>query len=205
MIQIAAIVLAAGRSTRFLAAGGEGTKLAAPLGHKALARYAAEAALGSSARPVVAVTGYARLAVEAALAGLSLQFVHNARFASGLASSLRTGLAALSEDVGGAIVLLGDMPAVSSGLIDGLIDAFQARPGALAVAPRMNGRRGNPILLGRGLFPAVARLEGDVGARSLLDQLPAERLVEIPVDGFAVSLDVDTPEALEAARRALKS
>jgi CTP:molybdopterin cytidylyltransferase MocA len=39
----------------------------------------------------------------------------------------------------------------------------------------------------------------------LLDQLPAERLLEIPVDGFAVSLDVDTPEALEAARRALKS
>ena len=169
-----------------------------------MARYAAEAALASSARPVIAVTGHARIAVEAALARLPLQFVHHARFASGLASSLRTGLAALPEDVEGAVVLLGDMPAVSARLIDRLIEAFQGQPHALAAAPRVNGRRGNPILLARGLFSAAAGLEGDIGARPLLDSLPSDRLVEIHADGFDASLDVDTPAALEAARRALK-
>jgi molybdenum cofactor cytidylyltransferase len=205
MVKIAAIVLAAGRSTRFVEAGGrEATKLAAPLGGAPLARYAAEAALASKARPVVAVTGHARAAVEAALAGLSLRFVHNARFASGLASSLQTGVAALPADVDGAVVLLADMPAVTPQLIDRLVAAFEERPDALAAAPIQEGRRGNPILLARALFPAVAELTGDVGARGLLAALPPERLLEVSADGLDASLDVDTPEALNAALRLLK-
>jgi len=205
MVRIAAIVLAAGRSTRFSEAGGrEATKLAAPLAGAPLARYAAEAALASKARPVVAVTGHARAAVEAALDGLSLRFVHNARFASGLASSLHTGVAALPEDVDGVVVLLADMPAVAPQLIDRLVAAFAERPDALAAAPIHEGRRGNPILLARALFPAVAELDGDVGARHLLDALPRDRLLEIAADGLDASLDVDTPQALEAAARLLK-
>ena len=118
MVKIAALALAAGRSSRFAAAGGQGaTKLAAPIAGKPLARYAAEAALASSARPVIVVTGHAQEAVATALQGLPLEFVHNPDFASGLASSLRTGLAALPPDVAGAIVLLADMPAVTPALL----------------------------------------------------------------------------------------
>jgi molybdenum cofactor cytidylyltransferase len=205
MVEIAAIILAAGCSTRFAAAGGlETTKLTAGLGGKPLARYAAEAALASSARPVVVVTGHASADVEAALRGLALNIVFNARFFSGLASSLRAGIAALPGDVDGAVVLLADMPAVTGRLIDRLIAKFAERPEALAAAPVQGGRRGNPILLAAALFPAVAQLEGDEGARRLLDGLPAERLLEAPIDGEGATLDVDTPEGLAAARRALK-
>lgn len=205
MIKVAAILLVAGRSTRFSAAPEAAqTKLVAPLAGKPLARYAAEAALASSADPVIAVTGHARADVEAALEGLALRWVHNARFADGLASSLQHGLAAAPDDVDGAVILLGDMPAVTPGLIDQLIAAFKAKPDALAVAPVHDGQRGNPILLARELFAAVAGLDGDIGARRLLDASPRERILEIPVEGFETRLDIDTREALTAATRTLK-
>ncbi len=70
--------------------------------------------------------------MEAALEGLDLRFVHNADYRQGLASSLKTGVAALPADAAGALVLLGDMPAVTTALIDRLIAAFAAQPEALA-------------------------------------------------------------------------
>ncbi len=204
MVKIAALVLAAGRSSRFSAAGGrEATKLAASIAGKPLVRYAVEAALASLARPVVVVTGHAQETVAAALHGLPLQFVHNPAFASGIASSLRAGVAALASDTSGAIVLLADMPAVTPALIDRLVGAFADRPDAAAAIPVGDGRRGNPVLLSAALFPAVAKLEGDEGARRLLASQPRERVIEVAIDDPGVTLDVDTPDALSAAERAL--
>jgi molybdenum cofactor cytidylyltransferase len=206
MVKIAAILLAAGRSTRFAAAGGEeSTKLTAMLAGKPLVRHAAEAALASAALPIIVVTGHAREAVEAALDGSPLRFVHNPRFASGLASSLQTGIAALPEKIAGAVVLLADMPGVTAALIDHLIARFEAHPDVLAATPTLEGRRGNPALLARALFPEVAGLSGDEGARRLLGAIPPDRLLEIPVEGWGASLDVDTPAALAEARRALEN
>ncbi len=202
--KIAALILAAGRSQRFAAAGGrEATKLAAFVAGKPLARYAAEAAFASAARPVVVVTGHAREAVETALRGLPAQFVHNPAYSSGLASSLQAGLAALPPDAAGAIVLLADMPAVTAALIDRLVAAFAAQPEAHAAAPVRRGRRGNPVVLGRRLFDEVSKLAGDEGARPLLAALPPSRLLEVAVDDDGATLDVDTPEGLRAAQRAL--
>ena len=205
MARIAAIILAAGASSRFKAAGGgEASKLLAALAGKPLVRHAAEAALASSARPVVVVTGHDAQAVEAALDGLALRFAHNARCREGLASSLKTGIAALPDDAAGALILLGDMPAVTPVLIDRLIAAFADRPDALAVAPSVEGRRGNPALLSRSLFPAVAALEGDEGARKLLADAAPGRVVALHAFGPGATLDVDTPQALAEARRALE-
>ena len=120
---------------------------------------AAEAALASKARPVIVVTGHARASVEAALAGLDVEWAHNPQFSSGLASSLRVGLSAMPADVAGALVLLGDMPWIEARLIDAIIDGFLANEHALAAAPTRGGRRGNPVLLGRGLFDAAMRLK----------------------------------------------
>jgi molybdenum cofactor cytidylyltransferase len=205
MVEVAAILLAAGMSSRFKAASGEGSsKLLAPLAGKPLVRHAAEAALGSMARPVVVVTGHERAAVEAALEGLTLRFAHNSDYALGLASSLKAGIAALPTSAQGALVLLGDMPGVTPALIDRLIAAFAAHPGALAALPTSQGRRGNPVLLSRALFAAIAELEGDEGARRLLANAGAGQVIEVEAPGDAATLDVDTPEALEAARRALE-
>jgi molybdenum cofactor cytidylyltransferase len=200
--RVGAVILAAGTSSRFRAGGGsDPTKLVAELDGKPIVRRVVEAALSAKARPVVVVTGYARDSVEAALADLDIRVAFNPKFASGLASSLSVGLSAMSLDVRGVLVLLGDMPWIETRLIDGLIDAFLARKDAVAAAPLLEGRRGNPVLLGRGLFQAAMRLTGDEGARRLIGALNADELVEVEASGIGATFDVDTRSDLAAARR----
>lgn len=198
MSSIAAIILAAGQASRFRAAAGEAgpaTKLVAQLDGKPLVRHVAQAALASRAAPVIVVTGHAEEVVRAALEGLPLTFTHNRAYASGLASSLQQGLASAPPDCDGALVMLGDMPLVSPQIIAQLIEAFDHNPTTKAVAPVREGQRGNPVLLSRALFPAVAALSGDVGARALLAAAQGE-IIEVAVASRAVTFDVDTPDAL---------
>ena len=139
MSNVAAIVLAAG--ARAVPRGGRGGSLQArgAVAGEPLVRPARDAALGSRARPVDRRHRHAREAVEAALAGLPLGFAHNPAFATGLASSLKAGVAALPGEPPGALVLLGDMPAVPPAPLDRLLVAFAARPDALAVLPFTGG------------------------------------------------------------------
>ena len=189
--RIAAIILAAGRSTRMAGPN----KLLADIGGRPLVRIAVEEALGSRARPVIVVTGHQREQVEAAVGGLDVKCVHNPRFADGLSTSLKAGLAAVPADVDGAIVCLGDMPQVRAPLIDRLASAFDPARGALVVVPTIEGKRGNPVVWSRRFFHELTALEGDVGARHLIGRYP-EAVTEVPVTDRAAFVDVDTPEAL---------
>ena len=193
--RVAAVVLAAGRSTRM----GGPNKLLADIARRPLVRIAAEEALASRAKPVIVVTGHQREQVENALAGLPVELVHNPDFADGLGTSVRAGIAAVPADADGAIVCLGDMPQVDAGLIDRLIAAFDPDQGALVVMPTFEGRRGNPVLWSRRFFPDLTAIEGDVGARHLIGRY-SEAVVEVPLEGKAALVDVDTPEALVGVR-----
>jgi molybdenum cofactor cytidylyltransferase len=193
--RIAAIVLAAGRSTRM----GAINKLIAEIGGKPLVRIAAEQALASHAAPVIVVTGHEREKVEAALAGLPVRFAHNAGYAEGLGSSLRAGIAAVPKEADGVIVCLGDMPQVDAQLIDKLLAAFDPEKGALVVVPSIGGRRGNPVVWARRFFADLMTVQGDIGARHLISSYP-EAVVEVPVAGDAALTDVDTPESLSAVK-----
>jgi molybdenum cofactor cytidylyltransferase len=202
MTRVGAVVLAAGQSSRFRAGGGpDRTKLVAKLDGKPIVRRVVEAALAAKARPVVVVTGYARDSVEVAIADLDVDVAFNPKFATGLASSLSVGLSALSRNVVGALVLLGDMPQVGAPLIDALIDAFLVGKGALAAVPVLEGRRGNPVLLSQKLFERAMRLTGDEGARKLIGALSASELVEVEAPDMGVTFDIDTPDDLAAAQR----
>ena len=194
--RVAAIVLAAGRSTRM----GGPNKLLAEIGGKPLVRIAVEEALGSRARPVIVVTGHQREQVEAALKDLDVTLVHNPDFALGLSTSLKAGIATVPAAADGAIVCLGDMPQVDASLIDKLIAAFDPERGALVVVPSIEGKRGNPVVWSRRFFSDLAALEGDIGARHLIASYP-EAVTEVPLSDRAALVDVDTPDAL----RALKS
>lgn len=197
---IGAIVLAAGQASRFRAGDASlATKAVALLDGEPLVRHVAQAALAAGAQPVIVVTGFGQADVARALDGLAVRFAHNPDYASGLASSLRRGVAALPGDCAGAFALLADMPRVGPDLLARLMDALRANPEACAVVPVHRGAWGNPALLGRSLFPAVARLEGDEGARRLLKGRPD--VVEVPVDDESVALDVDTSDALAALQR----
>jgi molybdenum cofactor cytidylyltransferase len=192
---IAAVVLAAGRSTRM----GAVNKMLAEIGGKPLVRIAAEQALASRAKPVIVVTGHERAQVEAALSGLPVRFTYNPGYADGLGTSLKAGIAAVPLDADGAIVCLGDMPQVDSTLIDKLIAAFDPERSALVLVPSINGRRGNPVVWARRFFSDLMSIQGDIGARHLIGSY-AEAVVEVPIVGDAALTDVDTPESLSAVK-----
>jgi molybdenum cofactor cytidylyltransferase len=192
---VAAIILAAGRSTRM----GGPNKLLAELGGKPLVRIVTEQALASKAREVIVVTGHQGDQIERALQGLGVKFVRNPDFAEGLSSSVKTGIGAVSADADGAVICLGDMPLISADLIDRLIEAFAPDRGNLIAVPISANRRGNPVLWSRRFFSELMTLDGDIGARHLIEK-HSEAVAEIPVEGHGAFLDIDTPQSLEAAR-----
>ncbi|UMY15716.1 nucleotidyltransferase family protein [Methylobacterium organophilum] len=190
-VPVGLVLLAAGRGTRF----GAAPKLLARLDGKPLVRHAAEAALASRARPVIAVLGAHEEAVGASLDGLDLHRVPNPAYAEGLSGSLRAGLAALPPNTRAAIVMLGDMPRITATHLDALIAAYRLAQGCTcAVVPVSGGRRGNPVLLDLDrLGGDLAALQGDRGAGAIL--AARDDVLEIATDE-AVAFDVDTPEAL---------
>jgi molybdenum cofactor cytidylyltransferase len=193
---VAAIILAAGRSTRM----GGPNKLLAEIGGKKLVRIVAEQVLASKAHDVIVVTGHQADQIRAALQGLKVTFVHNPDFAEGLASSVKAGIATAPDKADGAVICLGDMPLISSDLIDRLIEAFAPDRGQMIVVPVSDNRRGNPVLWSRRFFHELMTLDGDIGARHLIAR-HSEAVAEVAVDGHGAFLDIDTPQALEAARR----
>jgi molybdenum cofactor cytidylyltransferase len=195
--KVAAIILAAGQSRRM----GGPNKLLARFDGEPLIRRMAERATASEADPVVVVTGHRAEDISAALQGLDVRTVPNPDFAEGLATSLKVGLQAVPEEAGGALVLLADMPEITTAIIDRLIDAFRARSGPAIVLPTVDGKRGNPVLWSRAFFPELMTVTGDTGARHILAR--HEEAVERVEIGAAAGVDVDTPEALAKAGGAL--
>ncbi len=195
--QIAAIVLAAGRSTRM----GEANKLLMDLhGTPMIARTVAVAA--SVATPVIVVIGHDADAVKQALKGARATVVHNPRFADGMATSLRAGLAALPTDASGVLICLGDMPAVTGAAIKKLIEAFDPIEGRAIIVPTFEGKRGNPVLFARAFVDEMRSAEGDVGARALLSA-HADAVYEVETDA-GVLADADTPAAFAALKADLE-
>jgi len=192
---IVALVLAAGSSRRMPSEN----KLLARWQGKALLRHVTEHALNSHAESVYVVTGHESGQVASLLADLSVKLIHNSDYPSGLAESLKVGVGMLAEKVDGVLVCLGDMPQVSEIEMNALIDAFSPARGQDICIPIYEGRRGNPILLGRRFFPQLTTIQGDVGARQLI-KANLDRVVEVPVDTAGIFLDVDTPMELSQLR-----
>ena len=157
-----------------------------------LLQGALAAAFAAPVRSVTVVIGADAEAVAAAARSFDprVLIVHAPDHAEGMAASLRTGIASLPADADGAFVFLGDMPRVPTEVLGKMAQALL--DGALAAAPVYRGRRGNPVLLDRTLFPEIIGLSGDAGARGVLQGLGDRlALVESPDDG--VLFDVDTP------------
>ncbi len=180
------LLLAAGRGTRFDPTGQQ-NKLLAPLPDGTpIARAAAHPLLASVPRVVAVVrTGDEALAHLLNDAGCDVIFSSEAE--RGMGASLAAGVHA-SADADGWIVALADMPWVAPETVEAV--ARHLGQGSSIVAPVYRGRRGHPVGFGAMHGAALAALDGDVGARLLLE---TPDLTTIDVDDAGVIADVDTP------------
>jgi molybdenum cofactor cytidylyltransferase len=189
--RVAAIVLAAGRSSRLAPAN----KLLELIDGAPIVRRVAGIALASGAGPVIVVTGFDAARVANAVHNLKVTIVHNATFEEGLSSSLRAGLSALPSDSDGTLILLGDMPATESSDLEALMAAFAAKDRQAICVPVRHGRRGNPVLWGAAYFAEMMSLSGDVGAKPLMAR-HTEHVTEVAAGSDGIFADVDTPSDL---------
>lgn len=189
--RIAALVLAAGRSSRM----GKANKLLQVVAGRPMLAFALDAAEASNACAVVVVTGHETDAVSPLLQGRDVLTVHNPDYASGLSTSLKAGLRAVPKDIDGVIICLGDMPQVTSEHLNTLIAAFNPLEGRALVVPTYNGIQGNPVLWSSEFIPALQTVVGDQGAKRLFAEF-AEQMAEVEIHDNAILLDIDTPEKL---------
>ncbi len=190
-------------------AAGAGSRLGQPkpllvLGGRPLVVRAAEAALASAAWPIVVVVGAHASNVRSALASLPVLVAENSAWAEGMASSLRTGLATLrcfSRKIDGAVFALCDQPHFGAAVIARLV-ARQHASGAALVAARYQERLGAPALFTSAYFSALESLNGDHGARELIQAARARGEAEAE-DFPELALDIDTPADHQRARAAL--
>jgi molybdenum cofactor cytidylyltransferase len=190
---ISGIVLAAGTASRF-----GRTKQLLEHDGRPLAQHAIDAATGAKLDEIVLVLGHEAESVQAAVAlPPNARAVRNARYREGQSTSLAAGLAALDPASEGAVVLQGDQPGVTASMIDALVGAYR-RSHARIVRLRFRDGPG-PALLGRDVWQEVGRIQGDAGARELMEAHP-EWVEEVVLDTEA-PIDVDTPEDYERLAR----
>jgi molybdenum cofactor cytidylyltransferase len=185
---VAAIILAAGRSSRM-----GSHKLLLPYKGRPIVNWVLGAACASRVDPVIIVLGHEAEQVDAALrAERWFLAIHNPWYVNGMSTSLKIGLAATPKHVDGAIILLGDQPLITPEIINAIIAESARAPDAI-IAASYQGRRGNPVLFPRQYFVELDAITGDEGGRAVLARHPEQvRLVEI--DDTLAGFDVDTPE-----------
>jgi len=194
---IAAVVLAAGASSRM-----GRPKQTLLLNGVPMLQRVLEILRKSSVERVVVVLGANAAEVKKHIKFADEMVVVNPRFAEGMSSSLRLGLENVAREAGAVIIALGDQPFVLPTTIDMLVSAYN-KSGAHIVVPTYQGARGNPVLFDKSVFSQLARIRGDVGAKSVVQKNSADVLeVEVPDKGVLV--DIDTLVDLEGGTEVMR-
>lgn len=186
--QLAALILAGGMSKRM---GTAGNKLTCLIDGKPMIRHGVEAALASRAGHVIVVTGHDADAVRDALSDLPVTFVHNTDYKTGMASSIKAGVASLTDDCDAAMIMPGDMPYLRPLHLNAVLAAFSPQKNRSICRPIYQGTPGHPVLFGQEFFSELLELTGDEGARSVIDR-HKDQLTDVSVADDAIHRDLDT-------------
>jgi len=194
-MHVDALILAAGPSTRF-----GSPKQLHPWGSSTLLQHVIELVTETGVDATWVVIGAsAELILDAVDFG-EAGIIENPEWEEGIASSIRVGLDAIARagDADAALVVLGDQPTLDPDVVRSLLDRYEAT-GAAAVVPKYRYQRGNPVLIDRAVWSRVMSLEGDQGARTLLQAHP-EWVEEV---WFSSSMppDIDTEQDLAELRQ----
>lgn len=189
---IPAVLLAAGGGSRF--GGGKLLAPFAPLGGRALIEAPLSALRESPVSEIIVVVGKDAGRLRAVCEPYGARVVENQDWNMGMSTSVKAGIAACGPEVQGVVVALADQPFISAEAVRRLVEAFEG--GAEVAVATYGGRRRNPVLLSREIWPVLlGELSGDAGARVMLERHP-ELVTEVPCDEVADPADVDTVEDL---------
>lgn len=191
-IKVTTMVLAAGMSRRM----GKTNKLLEPVRKKPMVAHVISAALNSASHNTIVITGHQQKEVKQVANCSDAEYLFNPDFATGMASSIVAGVTA-AKTADAVLVLLGDMPEITSAMIDQLIETYQRSADAAIIVSTCNGKRGNPLLWPSCYFEELMMLKGDTGAKQILSRHQAN-IVEVEL-GQAAALDFDTPQAFKSA------
>ncbi|MBT5187587.1 MAG: nucleotidyltransferase family protein [Kordiimonadaceae bacterium] len=188
--RITAIVLAAGQSSRM----GDQNKLLLSFNDQSMVSHVIDQLASSKAAEIIVITGNEADSVKKSIPQ-KVTFIHNPDYADGLSTSVRSGIDALSNDVDGVMICLGDMPYITAENYNMLIAVFED---GKIIAPVTNDKIGNPLIFSSQYFEDFLNLEGDKGARALLKKYP-ENILKVDLNTEAIFQDIDTPEAYNEA------
>ena len=187
----AGIILAAGESIRF----GKPKQLL-KLKNKCLIEWVLDAALGSRLKQIFLVLGHEHQKILQALGTKArhphLQVLVNHRYEQGQSVSLQTGVLKIRNQFPSAMFLLGDQPMLESKTIDYLLDQFWSSDKDICV-PVHRGKRGNPAVFSRRFYRQLSQIEGDIGARNIIQSFP-DQVLQVDIDNPLFFFDIDTPE-----------
>jgi molybdenum cofactor cytidylyltransferase len=196
--RVAAIILAAGKSSRF------GTpKQLEKLGRQTLLERTLRTVARSKVDRVILVLGHRAKSIIARTNLDRAQTVINKRYDTGLSSSLRAGLRAATPGADAVLVVLADQPFLSTSTINRIIAAYW-RTGRPIVAPLFNHNQGNPVLFDRSLFDELSRISGDLGAKSVIKKHEGA-VLGLEIRDPKHFIDVDTREDLERVTSILRN
>jgi len=185
------IILAAGQSKRMQ----EINKLLIKIDNQTMIEKIIDTSLKSAANNTIIVLGYENDILQKLLNKKNITTIVNKDYFKGQSSSLQLGISALKEDCDAAIVILGDMPDISSRLIDQLIENYSPNDNKSIVIPTYKNKKGNPVLIDREFFPDILSIKGDNGAKDII-KANKKYIREIPQKNSAIVQDIDTKEDL---------
>jgi molybdenum cofactor cytidylyltransferase len=185
--KVAAIVLAAGASTRY----GQPKQLL-PVGGQTMLQHVVCVVLASPVDQTIVVLGHRAGEIGATLKDTPADIVTNEEWEAGLSTSVQAGLRVIRPDVQAALFVLADQPAITPEIIAALLGRYR-ETGAHIVVPTYQGKRGNPALFDRSLFAELFKVQDDQGGRHLVEMY-GDRTERVEVGSEAVLIDVDTKE-----------
>jgi len=191
---VAGLLLAAGTSSRMGA-----NKLLFDVGGRSLLRSAALRAVEAGLTPLYVVLGYQAEQARRELDDIGCTVVFNRDYEQGITSSLTTGISALPAHVQAVVVMLADMPRVTTPMIAGLVGRYRVTTAPLVISD-YDGVPAPPVLYERSLFAELRSLTGDSGCgRQVVARHRSEaEVLQWPAEAIA---DIDVPEDLARLRQ----
>ena len=191
MTRVAGLLLAAGASIRM----GKPKQLLTLGGRYLLDRILKET-LNSELDIVHLVLGHRSGEIKAALKTdlhhPKLRIVENRRYAEGISTSIVAGLQGVEEPCDHLMIILADMPHITSSIINQLLRRYTSSRLPLG-AITIKNRRSHPVIIGKSLFPELLKLTGDTGAKGLFLKY-ADHVCLVEPEGHYDNMDIDTPE-----------